>query len=368
MKKLKYNLLILLVLQVLIAAKPVQAENFEAKKEYHKNYPVTANTSLDITNKYGDITIKDWDKNEISIDVIIKVTSSTKEKAEKKIKNIDVVFTEENGTIKAVTEIDENFNNNAIFTINVIDSNSKNQSFSIDYVINMPKDLKLKLKNKYGDIFINNIQGKSTIVLKYGNLKANKMMFDDSKPLSTISLAYSDANIINSNWIEMTADYSDISIDNNTALILASKYSDIKVGKSVAVVCNSKYDDYKLGNIGNFVTTSKYTDFKIDELADKFDVDCDYGDIKVKVMKSDFTKIKIITKYTDVSIPLSKNSNYTIKGNIKYGDIKLNSGFEKLNKSDESFETIVDGVFGKDGSQKATITIRSEYGDIDLAE
>ncbi|MGB8492088.1 MAG: hypothetical protein WCE64_13610, partial [Bacteroidales bacterium] len=41
----------------------------EASKEFHKEYTAGPNTTLDISNKYGDVVVETSDQNQITIDV-----------------------------------------------------------------------------------------------------------------------------------------------------------------------------------------------------------------------------------------------------------------------------------------------------------
>ena len=102
----------------------------EVTKEFHKEYKAGPNTTLDINNKYGDVVIQSWDKDQIVIDVKITVELPNQEKAQKLISYIDVIFSESENLISAKTVIDDKFS----FTGWGGDS----KKFSIDYNIKMP--------------------------------------------------------------------------------------------------------------------------------------------------------------------------------------------------------------------------------------
>ena len=152
----------------------------EVTKEYHKEYTAGTKT-LDISNKYGDVVIQSWDKDQIVIDVKVTVDMSNKERAQKFLDQIDVQFSEGTNVVSAKTIIDDKFN----FT-----GWGDSKKFSIDYHIKMPVGTDLILANKYGNTDIDELHGLMDLDIKYGNITAGKLTRGNIKPLSTLNLAY----------------------------------------------------------------------------------------------------------------------------------------------------------------------------------
>jgi hypothetical protein len=179
------------------------AESEEFSKNLHKDYDANENTLLIIQNKFGDVDINNWDKNKVSIDVIITVDHKNEEKAKELIDYIEVEFNQTGNTIEAITKIDEKFSKWNSFTFN-----DNQKEFSIDYKVNIPKNIKLDLLNKYGSVFINEVAGHTKISVKYGNLKINKLTRENIKPLNEIYLGYSNGTIEDCKWLNLNIKYS----------------------------------------------------------------------------------------------------------------------------------------------------------------
>ena len=82
MTKLTYKLFLFLLVGFSVsvhASEPVFKKEFT--REIHETFNVSSGVSLGVQNKYGDISIETWDKNQIQIDVLIKVKSSNSEKS-----------------------------------------------------------------------------------------------------------------------------------------------------------------------------------------------------------------------------------------------------------------------------------------------
>lgn len=355
---LKKSIIIVLV-NILFFSSAYSAGD-EYSKKFHKEYNADKNTLLVIENKYGDVNINNWDKNQVLIDVTITVDESKKEKAIELLKYINVNFSNEGNTIKAITDIDEKFFKGSAFSFR-----DNTNEFSIDYDVKVPTDINLDLTNKYGSAFINEISGHSNIKIKYGKLRANKLLRGNTKPLNEIYLAYSKGDIEECGWVKLTIKYSKIEIEKSSALIAVTSYSKMYFNELSTLACESKYDKYEIGNINNFVGTSAYTDLKFQKINKKLDLETRYGGCKVEEIPADFEKIKIDNKYGSIRLNIEENASYKLNGEAKYGNIDYpNTG--KISRIQDNTETEISGIIGKNRDTQSTVKIYTKYGSVKL--
>jgi len=262
--------------------------------------------------------------------------------------------------IKAITKIDEGINSSTgIFSHRKVD-------FNIDYYVSVPRNLKMNLYNKYGDIDINEIHGKTNITLKYGTLKANKLLFDNSKPLSKLTVSYGNADINECNWLTSVFKYSNAEIKEGTALVIVSAYSNINIDKCKTLVTEAKYDNYKINTISNFTTEAKYSDFKIQSLDNKLFVETEYGNFRVQSIPASFETIDIKGTYVDVNLGIQENASYIIDADVKYGEVDIPKK-ANVEKHITSYTNVsINGTVGADSNPKSNVIVKCQYGDIDL--
>ncbi|MBU8891926.1 MAG: hypothetical protein KOO66_04055 [Bacteroidales bacterium] len=360
MKAPKFKSTLLLIFVQILVITSAFAAGEEFSKNLHKDYDADANTLLIIQNKFGNVDINNWDKNKVSIDVTITVDHINEEKAKELIDYINVEFKQSGNTIEAITEIDEKFSKWNTFSFG-----KDNKDFSIDYKVNIPKNIKLDLSNKYGSVFINEITGHSKISVKYGNLKVNKILRENVKPLSEVYLAYSKGTIDKCVWLNVTLKYSKLEIEECKALIAVTKYSKLYVDKGSSIVCESKYDEYRIGSVTNFVTTSAYTGFDFNEITKKLDFDNRYGSINVDYVPEGFEEIDIENEYGNIDIGISPGASYNLKGYAKYADIDYHEP-NRISRIKENTSLQVEGLVGKDSNTKSVVKIETRYGSVDL--
>ncbi len=361
MKTKNYKHYALVFILILFTGFTINAAEDEYSKKIHKEYDANEQTHLNLTNKYGDVEITNWAKNSISIDVTITVDHKQEDKAKELLEHITVNFSQDGNTINVETEIGKNFNkSNWFFSF---DSNKK--EFSIDYEIKMPKFLNLTLNNKYGDVFIDEVAGEADIAVKYGNLKANKILRDNTKPLSRVYLGYSDGTIKEANWLKLDLKYSKLRLDKSTALMAVTKYSKLYAEEASSIVAESKYDHYYLGEIGNLVVESKYTDYEVDQLNKQLDIETKYGDIEVDYIPKTFEKIWVDNNYGHIDLKIDKAASYKIEGKADYGDINYPDS-ENINRRKDNTDLEISGIIGRAKNPKAKVTLQTRYGNIDI--
>lgn len=358
MKPLKFKVFILTLF--LFSGTFVFSQN-KLTREVKKDFNVTANSHLVLENRYGSINIKDWEKNSVSIEVVITVENSRKETAERYLEYITVDFSEVGDVIKASTNIDEKFGRSGTRTI-VINNENK---LSIDYTVSLPKDLKISISQRYGDVFINELSGEVAVDIRYGNLTANKLTRGNLKPLVNISLSYSKGTISEANWLNLDLKYSEIKVDQSQALVLVTKYSRISAEKSSSVVANSRYDRYTLGNLNNLVINGAYTNINVESIINRLEVETRYGGVKVEKIPAGFGKISINSNYTNVSVGIDPSASYQLKGNAAYGNIKYPST-GKVSRIAGNTETSLNGYVGNNERSASEVLVNTRYGNVNL--
>ena len=358
MKNHNYKPASLLVITFFLVSVSLSAQ--EVTKEFHKEFSAGANTTLEINNKYGDVIVRKWDKDQVVINVKVTVDMPDREKAEKFLNYIDVQFSEDNNTISAETIIDEKFS----FT----GWGSSSKRFSIDYDVNMPAETALDLSNRYGNTDIDELHGLVNIDIKYGNLNAGKLTRGNIKPLSELSIAYGKGTIDEAGWMDVTLRYvGNMNINKSQALLLDSKYSKLFLGEASSMVGESKYDNLRIESINNLVLENGYTDTNIGLLTKKLNYTGSYGSFSIDRIPSGFESIDLDTRYMGVNLGIEESASYNLEATTRYGGLKYNeSNFKAQRRIVENNSNEVAGTMGSQDSPEANVRITSSYGSVKL--
>ena len=354
MKAKKFNILLL---GVFLGLTPVltSAQN-QVTKEYHEEYGTADYSKLILHNKYGNVDIQNWDSPSIKIDVIVKVKHSNEDKAQKMLDQINVKFTTEGKSVKAETVFQDRFR-----------SNSGNNEFEINYAVQMPKDLDLELRNKYGHAFLDELSGHAQFDIRYGKLTVNKLTRGQVKPLNTVSLAYASGSSIGEcSWLKANIKYSSLDIEKAKAFVGYTSYMKLSIDEASSVVIEGKYDDYRFGKLSNLVVKSSYSDIEADELSKKLEADTRYTSCKIEYMPSTFESVNVEASYGGYKIGLDEKASYELDGEASYAKISYHDSDGKVSRIQESNSMKVYGRVGSDENPSATVKIKTRYAGVKL--
>lgn len=342
--KSKFNLTIALLL---FSTLLVNAASAEFSKQYRKGWPKSGVTGIQITNKFGEVKVNDIGGDSVTIKVLITIDNASESKARDLMSKIHINLQKNGNQVTGETEIEDNFKGN--------------NSFSIDYLINVPKDRDLTINNKYGNVIINELDAKGSFDVAYGSMTAGKMKSPSGNPIRIV-LGYGKATLETINDANIEIKYSKLYANEINQLVLDSKYSTLNIGKISTLALDSKYDGFNIDEVGYLKSTSKYTNYKIGLLTSSLDLDTGYGSVRIDKVGPRFDKIKITNSYGGISIGLNELS-YKIQADCDYCDVNYPESRYKGNKIRENHSFSLDGSVGTGGG---TVSITSRYGGIKL--
>jgi hypothetical protein len=359
MKKLFTNTRVTLA-AALFCAVALSASAEEVKKEFHREMVPTDNTTLTVINKFGAVVTETWDRNNIVIDVTVKIEHPSSDRARKMLEMITVEFTETDGNLKAETVFSSDFSS--------MSWKGSNNNFSINYNIKMPANVNLDLNNKYGNVVVDEVSGQATLNVKYGDLTVTKLTRGNTKPLNTIIVAYGKATVYELGWAEINARYVGMfSVDRAVALLVDSKYSKVSVNEVSSLVADSKYDGYTIGEANNVVIMGGYTDLRFKKVNKKLEVDTKYGNLSVDLIPAGFTKANVKAGYCAVRLGIDPAACYRLDASSSYGSVKLNdSNFSADKRIVGNTSTELAGKVGKCSNPVSEVNINTSYGSVRL--
>jgi hypothetical protein len=358
MKKSVYKPGTLLVASLFLISSALTAQ--EVSKEFHKEYKVNKNNTLELNNRYGDIIIETSQSDQVVINVKVTMKYPNQEKAEKLLTYIDVRFSEDEDLIEAKTAIDDKFNYTGW--------GGESRKFRIDYKVQMPEWMDLTLVNRYGGTDLDDLSGFVDLDVKYGSLDASKLSRGNEKPISTISVAYGNCTIGEAGWLDITSRYSEnFTIKKAQALLLDSKYSNITIGSASSIVGETSYKNLRIENVNNLVLDGGYTEVNVGTLTKKLTLDAGYGSLNIDRIPAGFESIEVDTHYTAIRLGIDEEASYNLDAKLSYGGLKYNEdNFQNKRRIVENNSTEVSGTVGKDQSPTANVKIEATYASVKL--
>jgi len=322
----------------------------EFTKVIKREYAVNPDAQLTVNNRFGKIHCSNWDKPAVAIEVTVRVFARNQEEAEKLFRRINISINATPGSVSAETDLGD------------MKTNGKSK-YSIDYMISMPASLGIDLTNKFGDIFVNEVNGKARISLGYGNLDARRLGNSDN----LLDIRFAKARV---NWIKgavLSLKYSEMDLDYAGSLRLDSKFSDLDADKIIAL--NVVFEGGKLNmeKSSAVESRSRFSDIDIGRIEQSLSLDIQYGSCEVGEMAAEFTSVSIRNKYGDVSVGLSGQARYALDADLKFCDLdfpeeRAHLSYRAVTGTSKTYR----GTVGGNESPAARVTVNSKFGNVSL--
>ncbi len=323
-------------------------------KEFHKEIMVKPNATVQVENQFGDIIITSWDQNKVVIDVLITVEGNNVKKINQKLNSIDIRFDLDSDLVQAITEINDKWSFSWINTSKV--------KFKIDYTIKMPATNAINLKNDYGTIVLNYLEGKARLSCDYGKMiigelfaTDNELSFDYTSNSSIeyiaggeINADYSGFEITEAGIIDLTADYTSSFFEMIDSLHYSNDYGKLKIDKARSV--NGKGD---------------YLTFTLEEISEFLDLKNEFGSIRVAYVAPLTKNISINGEYTGIQLGIDSEWPFVFEFDLEFSSIKSKCDFEFEKQIIENTEKYYKGHH-KNPESNNTLMIVSEFGNLKL--
>jgi hypothetical protein len=307
----------------------------EKVKSYSKSYSVDRDDKLQISNRYGKVTVNTWNKNEVKVDIEMKAVADEEDEAQKMLDRVSITDSKENSVVSFKTNIESSNSGNHTFVIGTIFSSGKSsvRRMEVNYTIYMPSKNQLQISNRYGATILPDLQGKVVIDNAYGSLVAKSL----SNPGNEIMVKYGSADI------EMMG-----SGDLNVS------YGSLKLGEADKLNANVSYSSAKIGKLTTSGTlTVRYC-----------------GGLQIAYLDKNLKSLSVNSSYSNVKVGLAENDNAdfditTRYGSFNYGDKAINIVNKTPGDEERGWSSTktYKGKVGKGNADKL-IVIRSNYGSV----
>lgn len=345
--KIIYNLLWLCALPLLtLAGTPEQDPNgIEKRKTILKVYDVDNNDNLLIDNQFGQVSIALWDKPEIRVQVVITAVSESDDRVQRMLDAVEIEDKRSGNQIIVKTHL----NKGSASGWNWGDGGKRN-SLRIDYMVSMPRQNALSVRNQFGNTSIPAFQAALTIHSRYGNFTADQLGNQND-----IDVAYGKADIGTMDVGKLAMSYSTLDVTRVNTLTLVNKFGKMTIGDVGRLDANIGYSGAKIGTLREWgkIKLDFSGGFRIDQLKSADNVD-------------------IKSSYSSVALPLDDNTGYDFDVTVSYGSFSYSNGQpvrftlqpEEDGKHGPKFTKQYTGKIGKGSGPRVKVV--SSFGNVNF--
>jgi hypothetical protein len=359
MKKAIVNsflIVLFLLASVSAEARTSKKSEVEKSKEVHKSYSLQSGQGLAINNRFGEVKITSWDKNQVEIHILVQVKTDSEEKSQELLDDIQFDFKEEKAFVEVSTQIGKA--NKGKVKI----STKGKSSMNINYEVKMPINHPLKVNNSFGSLIIDKMNAAVSINARFGscsigelNSENNEVEFEFCDPVTIqsinkgkLTLKHSSLELLSSNELEFISEMSNSKIDEIKKLIIDQHFGSIELQKAGDIVLSSNMSSIKVGEVnkrGMFTPR--------------------YGSLSIGVIKSGTEMIVIDGEFSPIHVGLESGSVYQAEIETSMANLKLPKGISS-SKEKNSMKSKYKGKIGSGSGREAVIKVHSSFGNVKI--
>jgi hypothetical protein len=328
-----------------------QAKGDTEKVLYNNTFAVNDNALLSVSHEMGNVSCKNWDKNEISVQITASIETNDPEKAAKAFEQVEFNVS---GTRDAVT---------VVCKLKSKKNGDKYSNLNVDLVIFMPESVRLDFDHKFGNAYLEKSTGQSNVSSSYGNIQLISL----SHPESKFELSFGDGEMDYFAGNSIDINYSSFELGKAGSVMLKSAYSDIEAGEIEIVNLDLEGGNLEIGKSEILKGTSKFSSLSVKELSEILEITSSYGSVEIDYMPATFSEVIIDNSYGSTTVGIDKAATYKLDGVATHCEIEYPDDMANFSeKIKTNFKTTLVGTIGKGKEAQSRVTIKSSYGGTSL--
>lgn len=357
--KLKFKCLLFLLLPLLAEA---HKGGTAYKRTIVKEFSVSDNAVLSISNKYGKIIFHAWNKNEVKATVTITGFGKNDDQARSVAEMVDIRTDKSSSTdVSLHTVYNPSKGGGGWFSWGgKMDSKDY---VNIDYDIYIPQSLqRLLVQNHFGDVIADRFSFPATLELNYCTYdirEAEELNF---------RINYCDKGKIGkAGKVNIRGNYSNLRADQLEALETSSNYSEYTIAKLGSLKISANYDDYKIEQAEQVSGRCTYSDIRLSALNQEINMSTTYGDVSINKVGTGFRKADFQMTYSGLKANFSRRQPLFIQVNLVHGDLKTGDLELKSVNSVKTNATLVYSALAGGGNESSPVVkVKGTNTDVKL--
>jgi hypothetical protein len=299
-----------------------------ASKKYSKLYTAGKQDELMIDNRFGEVKINTWNRNEFSIEVQVNIYADKQADAQNFLDVINVSDSRREAIVSFKTIIGDK-NNNIGDVLWKGEDKAHLKRIEVNYVIFMPSKNALSINNSYGTTILPDFEGKLQVNNLYGNLKAKRLI----NPLNYVKVNFGNADIEGFSGTKLEIMHGSLDLNEGNNLNASVSYGPARIGKvySSANIIVRFGKQLRIENIDKNIkmlnVNAAYSSVEVGRITGlnaNFDVSACYGNLN-----SSDPNIKL-TDNTTAGITTKNYKGHLGKGNASR-NIVIKTNFGQVN-------------------------------------
>ena len=281
----------------------LDAQTYAETERKERSFKTSNDVTVEVFNKYGIVHVETWEKDSVKFIIDLKVEANNNEKLNSIKESILFDFTPSKYKIQAKTI----FNKARGLITEFVDAFVPSTTVIIDYTVIIPKNASLKIDNKFGNIYLDDIYGNADISLSNGDITAKRLLGN-----TTIRHSSGDSEIDEIKTGKIFISYADMNINKVGNLTFDTRSSRIDIQQADYLKIKSSKDKYNVEQTNELYCEGSLTTLSISKLRTELNATLRYGGAKIDNISRSFHFLNLSSEYADIDLYFERNSSYNL--------------------------------------------------------
>ncbi|MEO1487230.1 MAG: hypothetical protein AAFU57_15905 [Bacteroidota bacterium] len=322
MKAIFYNYLCAILFLVLPLGLCAQTQ---LTKDWKRSYDVSSQGTVHIENKYGNVVVNGWDKEQVQIAINVSVSHRKDENAKKLLDRIQPEVTTAGDYVKVSAKILERssgFFARYFNKANPFDFDKTN--VTIDFEVYLPASAELKVTNKFGDVVLASWEGDLEADVQHGDLWIN-----DEISAFKADIRFGKLNCRGADYGNVKMSNGTIDIKSAGKLKIISSGSEIDLGNVSNLEVYSSKDELVVDEVKTLRGDFKFSNGKIHRVGSKLFLTLRVAEVEIGEILEVNPEIDIVQESSEIKIDISGLS-FNFEATMEQGLLRVPKSFKNV--------------------------------------
>ncbi len=267
----------------------------ELNKSIDTTFQVSKGLRVDLENRYGNVAVTTWERNEVRVQIDVRIREKDAEAAAEGLESVRLYQLMHGNLIRLNTAMGYDEKGLKKFWREI--SSFGEVKLDVDYQLTLPAYAELRIKNEFGDVYLEGLTAPFTINLDYGNLRVRNVPRS-----SKIEIEGGKAYLGEAPDLRVLLEDAELDLREVGALELTSRGSEVFIDRAERIRWESKRDRGRIDRVGTIDATGHFSDLVIEELLDVGDLDWTLGKLDIEKLGAYCQELSLSQKNADVEL------------------------------------------------------------------
>ena len=337
-----------------------------------KEYQVYPTVLVNISNKYGSVSVEGWAHNRIRVEALTEVEAEDEAAAAQVFDRIQTEMNIQQRLVNIQTNIAPVEQTWWPFP------SLQTTDYSVSVRVFLPQPAAISLLNKHGSVTVKNITGNVSAEVLSGdvfgaNLKGEMTLNQKDGALNLEQITRLNADLVNvegsltsGDWVKVRSRSATLKFRNIGRLESETRYDNYYVDGGGVFTNLGRYDEISLDRVREVQVRTSLSRLYVNQPRHTAIIEADSSRVRITGLPDQFQTVKLEGRFTDFRLVLEPSVSCQLRATARHAGIRYPYTLRLIEEIETSDRHTVSGYFGQRQSNTGRVEASLDYGGLTI--